>query len=785
MQILNFGDDLLPYTNEEVSNKEKAEMEKDVDSSNMKPKIKVWLVCQNGNVTKLGEVSTGEVAKLSAEFYKKFSETRLIWSNNSEEEKINNASRLFLDYFWLNGKEEAENILVISDKPGLWRHWWETTKDIALNFIELDENLNKKFKPSPSDSKGRLTLLSCKQLRQLKKGEAQNLGLDTSFCWTLLIIDGWDSMHSYRYDASSNYAANLQNINLKNILFLLPDFNNIASLSPSKAWEKWVQNEKNALKEGEDDLSPELQQEFWIEKNEKIEEEIDKAKHLFSSLEASYGTAEENLIDPTLAPDPLSLNRYIAPPNAMSYSEACAKHTGIYVQTIINKLIDKFPWGKKFLSLTDLSNEGGKEGNQEASNLGSNSSGNALSLWNALGRFFGFPENKLYEKRNDISNMVQILETVKNFVKDAPSTSSEDDFLSLLKEVPPLDLNGKPFKNFPLQNESFEPDRQHKAADNLLTSAIDEGKRDDKKKLSMAASMPDSALVQKYEEVLRRNKNLILHGAPGTGKTYLAKNIAAYLVSDEKCPAYHDLDKGLRERIEFLQFHPDYDYTDFVEGYQPGIPVGNALGFNLESGLFKKFVEKAIDNPYGKYVLIIDEINRGNLSSIFGDLFSILEPGHRGSEWTVKLKYSKTDFYIPKNVYIIGTMNNIDRSVEPLDFAFRRRWTFKEIRAEESAEEILNAIKNPELRSEALKKMLSLNAEIGNDLGSDYQIGGAYFLKLKDNGGNFDYLWEDDLQPLLQDYVRGMENENLMNAFESAYRHPQKGSLLENEEQNV
>lgn len=441
---------------------------------------------------------------------------------------------------------------------------------------------------------------------------------------------------------------------------------------------------------------------------------------------------------------------------------------------------------------------------------------------------------------------------------------------------------------------------------------------------------------QAYIDLLKSNYNLILTGAPGTGKTHLAKEIVKEMLGLNSVEQL-----GSDKHCCFVQFHPSYDYTDFVEGLRPKSDDNNNIGFERKDGIFKEFCKRAVisqstdkevfselndnptvwkvslegtgDNPtrkdcmengyirigwsiYGNvedfnemsefvdggknvlrafqstmqigdivlscysakeidavgvvtgeyeyreeggdfpryrtvkwlvkgikenivdlnkgktftlstvyranisveealnivrkyksdqvnsnepFVFIIDEINRGENSKIFGELFYSIDPGYRGEKGRVQTQYQnlvlesdifKNGFYVPENVYIIGTMNDIDRSVESMDFAMRRRFAWKEVLADESYEAMKDLMTNS---VEVKQRMFALNAAIADTpgLNKSYQIGAAYFLKLKEYGGDFDKLWDNHLKGLLYEYLRGNRDaDEQMKRLENAYK---------------
>ena len=299
----------------------------------------------------------------------------------------------------------------------------------------------------------------------------------------------------------------------------------------------------------------------------------------------------------------------------------------------------------------------------------------------------------------------------------------------------------------------------------------------------------DKIQMEEYKKLLLNSKNLILTGAPGTGKTYLAKKIAEAIVGEDK-----------PDHIGFVQFHPSYDYTDFVEGLRP-VSKNETIGFERKDGIFMEFCRKALNEPNNNYVFIIDEINRGDMSKILGELFFSIDPGYRGKKGRVSTQYKNLwdkdfggsyEFYIPKNVFIIGTMNDIDRSVESMDFAMRRRFTFNEVKPEDRMSMIYES-DNLTDKEEIKNRMNNLNEAIKNEesLGSAYQIGPAYFLKLENYAPatKWDDLWNFHLYGLLFEYLRGeppKRREELLNGFKKTYdNNPDKKNWKKNTDKNV
>ncbi len=235
----------------------------------------------------------------------------------------------------------------------------------------------------------------------------------------------------------------------------------------------------------------------------------------------------------------------------------------------------------------------------------------------------------------------------------------------------------------------------------------------------------------------------------------------------------------VQENIVFTQFHPSYDYTDFIEGLRPyKTEETNDIGFELKNGIFKDFCIKAYNSPEEKFVFIIDEINRAEISKVFGELFFSVEPSYRGEKGIVKLQYSnlyKEDsecpfskgFYIPENVYIIATMNDIDISIEAFDFAMKRRFSWHEILPSTTCDAMW---KDKSWKDEAKARMQALNDKISEEFSEAYQIGGAYFLKLDELDGDFNLLWDYHIKQILQDYLKGRHKAfEALKEFEEIY----------------
>ncbi len=256
--------------------------------------------------------------------------------------------------------------------------------------------------------------------------------------------------------------------------------------------------------------------------------------------------------------------------------------------------------------------------------------------------------------------------------------------------------------------------------------------------------------IEKIIETAIRKKNIILQGPPGVGKTFVSKRLG-YLLMGEKDPS----------RIEYIQFHQSYSYEDFVQGWRPN----SDGGFNLKNGSFYDFCEKARGDLSRTYVFIIDEINRGNLSKIFGELLMLIESDKRGLNNAIKLTYSETEadrFAVPENVFLIGLMNTADRSLALVDYALRRRFAFFKLKPKFESEKFELLIKraggSKELVEKVRSKIKQLNqiiSEHKRDLGAGFEVGHSYFCptsKISSDLAWYNSVIENEITPLIEEY---------------------------------
>jgi len=259
------------------------------------------------------------------------------------------------------------------------------------------------------------------------------------------------------------------------------------------------------------------------------------------------------------------------------------------------------------------------------------------------------------------------------------------------------------------------------------------------------------------KSLLERKKNLILQGAPGVGKTYAAKRLAYALMGKQDT-----------SRVKMVQFHQSYAYEDFIMGYRP-----SETGFELKKGPFYKFCRLASENPEKDYFFIIDEINRGNMSKIFGELMMLIESDKRGEELT--LTYSDKLFHVPDNLYLIGMMNTADRSLAIIDYALRRRFSFVELEPAFETEAFNNHLlkkgASEDLVNRIKTKLGSINLEIAKDvnLGKGFRIGHSYFCNYVNSDKWYEEVIEYEIKPLVKEYWFD-EEEKAKNFIEELLR---------------
>lgn len=349
-------------------------------------------------------------------------------------------------------------------------------------------------------------------------------------------------------------------------------------------------------------------------------------------------------------------------------------------------------------------------------------------------------------------------------------------------------------------------------------------------------------------DLLLANKQLIMNGAPGTGKTYSARNIIADILFDNLCESENKKEEIKKVRMDMVQFHPSYDYTDFIDGIRPDLS-GNELKYSLKNGSFKSFCRRAgvierilvagvevdtvdkfsevVDeflvgedesikkfwkseiekeelkeelkkeieskditefdlSKLPSFLFIIDEINRAEISKVLGEIMYCLDPDYRGIKGAISTQYSAlaTDetffinkdndkFFIPSNVYIIGTMNDIDRSVEVFDFALRRRFAWYEVKPDEVMDDILKSMGIETLLEQNYKnyktKIDNLNDAIVDKLklSKHYYLGPSYFAKIKlyyDESNDYqsavEKVWDNHISQIINEYVKGRGKED-------------------------
>ncbi|WP_422755292.1 AAA family ATPase [Micromonospora sp. WMMD708] len=297
-------------------------------------------------------------------------------------------------------------------------------------------------------------------------------------------------------------------------------------------------------------------------------------------------------------------------------------------------------------------------------------------------------------------------------------TQSQDDLIDLTDALDALD---RLFADLVPEQPVVEPAPEARLAD--VTPQISE------------EVLTDIRWLTELRDLLAERRQVILYGPPGTGKTFLAKNLAAKLTESHA--------------VKLIQFHPSYTYEDFFEGFRPASGDDGTLRFKLTSGPLRQLADDARENPSIAYILIIDEINRGNLAKIFGELYFLLEYRDQG----IRLQYSTGEFTLPPNLYLIGTMNTADRSIALVDAAMRRRFAFVELHPTKPpvAGLLRRWLDREGLDSDAPELLDALNGRLED---ADYAVGPSHFMResVHTRPDGLDRVWRHDILPLLVEH---------------------------------
>ncbi len=385
-----------------------------------------------------------------------------------------------------------------------------------------------------------------------------------------------------------------------------------------------------------------------------------------------------------------------------------------------------------------------------------NKKGNAVSkvtmglYWIAPDTFLNLDninERYIYESGKIPSDFINTLPRVEHKI----SSQKYFTIVEKLKEYLTTENNEiKDFKELSFEawrySKEVNEQKKRKQMDEETKHSLEEDEKEQKYSYTKDDFLRDVYMTnESYNNLVRlldKKKNIILQGAPGVGKTYIAKRLAYSMIGEQNT-----------RRVQMVQFHQSYSYEDFVMGFRPA----SAERFKLQTGVFYNFCKEAKKDEDNKYFFIIDEINRGNLSKIFGELFMLIEKDKRKHTF-VQLVYNSENFSVPENVYIIGTMNTADRSLAMLDYALRRRFAFFNIVPgfdTEGFKRYKDTIENPNFGN-LINCVKELNEVIAKDetLGNGFCIGHSYFCDLSKNISDKELIdiVEFELIPLINEY---------------------------------